>query len=221
MWDKLSKSCYYKDCSLPLNDPLRKIKLFSGSILEAGCGGGQAMKYCLKFTNHVVGLDFSKEMLLACKQNVSSEYASFVMADTRFIPFKNKSFDTSLSLGVIEHLGFQNLAFDELCRVSQKMIVLSLPFPFSFYHLFTRIGQLLKILELDKEDGFTVWQVEQILEPKGFRMKKTIKLLELPDYFEKSIIKKLFIRFADVLDTFLSKVNMGYRFVFYVAIKKK
>lgn len=202
-----------------MDDPLRKIKLSSDLILEAGCGGGQAMNYCLKLNYHVVGIDISKKMLQTCKRNAEHESVSFVLADTRFLPFTDNSFDTCLSLGVIEHLNAQNLAFNELCRVSKKKIVLSLPFPFSVYHLFTKIAQLLHISELDKEDGFTIEKITKIFEQKRFTVKKIIKLVMLPKYFEMNFIKKFVVSFADVLDNMLTNIDMGYRFIFYIIEK--
>jgi len=46
-------------------------------------------------------------------------------------PFENDSFETVLCLDVLEHLESIHLVFDELCRISKKYVVVSLPNPLS------------------------------------------------------------------------------------------
>lgn len=45
------------------------------------------------------------------------------------IPFPDKSFDTVLCLDVLEHIDNPHHIFDELCRVSRKYVIISLPNP--------------------------------------------------------------------------------------------
>jgi predicted SAM-dependent methyltransferase len=43
------------------------------------------------------------------------------------LPFESNSFDTVMCLDVLEHLENIHAAFDELCRVSRKSVIISLP----------------------------------------------------------------------------------------------
>jgi hypothetical protein len=47
------------------------------------------------------------------------------------IPFENNTFDCVLCLDVLEHLENIHEVFDELCRVSKKWIIISLPNPYN------------------------------------------------------------------------------------------
>lgn len=47
------------------------------------------------------------------------------------IPFESNSFDCVLCLDVLEHLENIHKVFDELCRVSDKYVIISLPNPWS------------------------------------------------------------------------------------------
>jgi SAM-dependent methyltransferase len=50
------------------------------------------------------------------------------------IPFGNNSYDVVLCLDVLEHVENIHALFDELCRVSSKFIVISLPNPWSDFY---------------------------------------------------------------------------------------
>lgn len=45
------------------------------------------------------------------------------------LPFESDSFDTVMCLDVLEHLENIHAAFDELCRVSRKHVIIALPNP--------------------------------------------------------------------------------------------
>lgn len=55
------------------------------------------------------------------------------------LPFRNDSFDCALCLDVLEHLENLHSTFDELCRVSRRYVIVSLPNPWAnFYKALTR-----------------------------------------------------------------------------------
>jgi SAM-dependent methyltransferase len=56
------------------------------------------------------------------------------------LPFKDNEFDTVICLDVLEHLENIHAVFDELCRVSKKSIIISLPNPWSDLFTTLRIG---------------------------------------------------------------------------------
>jgi len=50
------------------------------------------------------------------------------------LPFDNGSFDSVLCLDVLEHLESIHRTFDELCRVTRKFVIVSLPNAFGSFH---------------------------------------------------------------------------------------
>ncbi len=56
------------------------------------------------------------------------------------LPFDSRSFDTVLCLDVLEHLENAHRIFDELCRVSRRHVILSLPNPWKDFWRMLRKG---------------------------------------------------------------------------------
>jgi len=72
------------------------------------------------------------------------------------LPIENKTFDCVICLDVLEHLENIHLMFDELCRVSSKYVVISLPNPWrSFMDMlgdgFYSEGKSMKFYNLSSE----------------------------------------------------------------------
>jgi len=53
-----------------------------------------------------------------------------VNLETQTIPFPDNSFDCVLCLDVLEHVDNTHKVFDELCRVTRKYVIISLPNPY-------------------------------------------------------------------------------------------
>ncbi|MEK4932093.1 MULTISPECIES: class I SAM-dependent methyltransferase [Bacillus] len=75
-------------------------------VIDIGCGGGIYTKeLALMGAKNVVGLDFSKEILQAAKENCNAfPNISFIHGDAHNIPYPNESFDLVISRAVIHHL---------------------------------------------------------------------------------------------------------------------
>ena len=65
--------------------------LHEKQILDVGCGIGRILKFYAHFSNNISGVDFSRNMLNICKNNVLS--AKLVNGDACNLPFKDKCFD--------------------------------------------------------------------------------------------------------------------------------
>jgi len=107
---------YYSDRFIePLgrirDDVEKKIVLKNvyGKVLDAGCGPG---RFTLPTTkqkrvSHVIGIDISTEMLKFAKKKAAQEKITnieFVKGDIQFLPFKNNTFDSVISVHVLFHL---------------------------------------------------------------------------------------------------------------------
>ena len=82
-----------------------------GSVLDVGCGTGIVTKRI----ENVVGLDNSKEMLKFYD-------GKKVFGDAHDLPFPDKSFDTVLSLTVLQDLENPLKALKEMKRVGKKVV---------------------------------------------------------------------------------------------------
>lgn len=90
-------------------------------VLDIGCGTGF---FTSKFKK-VVGLDVSRNNLLTAKQLLPEK--DFVLADATFLPFKQNSFDGSISMEVLEHISDPVETINEIhrCLVKGGMYLLS------------------------------------------------------------------------------------------------
>lgn len=79
-------------------------------ILEIGCGTGKNTEYLLTKAKHLIGADFSTEMLEKAKAKITVENVEFRQMDLREVwNFAEKSFDLitcSLALEHIENIDF-------------------------------------------------------------------------------------------------------------------
>jgi ubiquinone/menaquinone biosynthesis C-methylase UbiE len=109
-----------------LVDSLRDLKF--DSYFEAGCGFGWNIRR-LKAAFPAMrgfGLDFSFTQLHAnARRYLSGCDLPLVNGDNRFMPFKDKSIDVGVSLGVFMNIHPHNIrrALSEMCRVCRKRIV--------------------------------------------------------------------------------------------------
>ncbi len=95
-------------------------------ILDAGCGEGFAMRAVLAdVAAEVVGLDGSAGALhVASGLNPGR---SFAAGDLYALPFPDRSFDMVVCMEVLEHLDEPARGLRELCRVSARWLLLSVP----------------------------------------------------------------------------------------------
>lgn len=99
----------------------------TGKILDVGADELYLKKYLPTSAEYTgIGLGNNPDLI------------KFDLEKSKF-PFKNNSFDTVLCLDVLEHVDNIHEVFDELCRVSSKWVIISLPNPWA--ELFATIRQ--------------------------------------------------------------------------------
>ncbi len=91
-------------------------------VIDIGCGGGIYTKeLALMGAKIVVGLDFSKEILQAAKENCKGfPNISFIHGDAHNIPYPNETFDLIISRAVIHHLQDIPIFIREASRILKK-----------------------------------------------------------------------------------------------------
>lgn len=94
------------------------LKNLDGVCIDIGCGPGLRMKFFKPLVKKLIGVDISERRLKEAKSY--NPEVVFIMCDARELPFKNETFDTVLSLEMIEHLPdylSQKLFFQEVKRI--------------------------------------------------------------------------------------------------------
>jgi SAM-dependent methyltransferase len=97
-----------------------------GMALDAGCGEGLAIRDVVgRRRIPVFGLDGNVDALRVAKQ--LNPDVRGVAGDLLHLPFPDGTFDIVLCLEVLEHLGDPRAGLAELCRVSRRWLLLSVP----------------------------------------------------------------------------------------------
>ena len=100
----------------------------STSILDVGCYRGSVARLLNLHGNfHKVGLDIFEPNLQLCMQN--GLYEGYILADAQFLPIRNRVFDLSICVEVIEHLQKRDgyLLIQELERVARIQTIITTP----------------------------------------------------------------------------------------------
>lgn len=93
-------------------------------ILDVGCDEGYLRHYAMEGTSYF-GID-----------KVGRPDIVLDLEGVTQLPFPDRSFDTVLCLDVLEHVDNLHLLFDDLCRVADRFVIVSLPNPYSdFYQM--------------------------------------------------------------------------------------
>ena len=153
---------------------LKKLPPESHSMLDVGVGKGEVASIIRKRKNYyMVGVDLFKPYILLCKQIPAHD--DYVLADARYLPFKNGSFDVCLALDVIEHLNKnEGINFmDRLETIATKQVIIFTPTGFVPQHEFDENifheHQSGYIPEDFRKRKYTVWGINGFSFLKGER----------------------------------------------------
>jgi SAM-dependent methyltransferase len=105
--DRRSKALYIAD---------KYAALLTGSVLDVGCDEAPLRKLVHQPVKYM-GIDIRPGSDLVLD------------LDQQNLPLEDRSFDTVLCTDVLEHLERCHAVFDELCRVADKWVIVSLPNP--------------------------------------------------------------------------------------------
>lgn len=106
----------------------KQINMNCKTILDVGCGYGFPMQTInTKKRFETVGIDIFMPYIRICKEK--KIHNNYILCDVKYLPFKDKTFDTIICLEVIEHLpkseGF-NLIRD-IENIARNQVILSTP----------------------------------------------------------------------------------------------
>lgn len=113
----------------------------TNSLLDVGCYNADLKKHISQSVKYT-GID------------VAGTPDFFINLDNiNELPFKNNEFDIVLCADVLEHLENIHLIFDELCRVSNKNIIITLPNAYASIPEFIKGKVYAKDIEKKKQFG--------------------------------------------------------------------
>jgi ubiquinone/menaquinone biosynthesis C-methylase UbiE len=179
IWDKY-QAPNYLGCRLhqqrirTLAKILNKIKLpLDASIIDVGCGSGSTLSIFrgLGYSGSV-GADGAENSLV-----ISQKLYGFVkdkdifMADARHLPFKDKHFDLVFTQGLLEHYEQKSEALQivkELCRLSQKYVLLLQPDQSSLFGLVKRVYERAGLSSWEKEYSYSKKDYIGLFDSSGF-----------------------------------------------------
>ena len=95
-------------------------------MLDIGCGTGDLANFFDGVPNtKYIGLDCSAKMIKPLKE--TSARRESVVADARFLPFKNGTFDLVLFNSVFHHINGEDheLVLKEALRISKKVVIIN------------------------------------------------------------------------------------------------
>ena len=146
--------------------------------LEAGCGLGRYLIYFTRQGYDMDGLDYSQPCIDALKKFDSSLQVK--LGDVQELPYPDQSYDTYVSIGVLEHIknGPQK-ALKEASRVIKPGGKLFITGPFFKQNMFGKLERILKPANFDPkgreflEYHYTIKEMSKYIEQAGFKIKKT------------------------------------------------
>jgi ubiquinone/menaquinone biosynthesis C-methylase UbiE len=105
--------------ALALRKSLESVELID--ILELGCGTGKNTEWLISKAKHLIGADFSGEMLAKAKEKITANNVEFRQMDLREDwKFSDNQFDLITCSLALEHIENIDFIFQEANRVLRK-----------------------------------------------------------------------------------------------------
>jgi glycosyltransferase involved in cell wall biosynthesis/ubiquinone/menaquinone biosynthesis C-methylase UbiE len=156
------------------------------NLLDMGCGSGSSFDEIKNTGNwNIHGIDISPEMVKKA-QNVLPDI-KVLEANATNIPFQNNTFDTVITLGVLEYIKNYTVALSETARILKNdgVLIISIPNKFSVFRILRRIENFIVkplkiILQLNTTNIKTVpiyhqqWSIKAItksLKENSYKIK--------------------------------------------------
>ena len=106
---------------------LEELELFDQEeILEIGCGNGYYLSLLNRMgKNKLTGVDTDKVALNNGRRYINNTKVKLINAPAENLPFKDKEFDKTICIEVLEYLSNPEKTLKELVRVSKNEVIIS------------------------------------------------------------------------------------------------
>lgn len=180
----------YKFCSQFVEDKF---------TLDVGCGEGFGTYFLSQKARKIIGIDNSRESIEMAKKNYNKENIEFMTMNAEKLEFPDETFESVISMGVIEHIKDYESYLREMKRVLKKGGTGVLSFlkriykvPLEPYHF--REFYLWEIQDLMKKhfgDNFELYGLFNVTKPATSYRKARFKLYDIVYYIGIIRIMKL------------------------------
>lgn len=159
------------------------------SILDVGTGTGRAALFFAGGGAKVTAIDASEEMLAVARKRAADQLVNikFMSGDAHALDFRDRSFDVVVSLRVLMHTPKWRACVSELCRVSDRLVILDYPSRRSLARPHAAWRRLLHGFGRRTEPYrvFSDHEIAAALEKSGFRVRSMHRQFVLPVGFHK------------------------------------
>jgi ubiquinone/menaquinone biosynthesis C-methylase UbiE len=173
------------------------------SILDVGTGTGRAALLLARRGGTVTGVDASEQMLAIARRRAAdtATAATFLQRDAHDLTFPDRAFDTVVCLRVLMHTPRWRQCVSELCRVSNRLVVLDYPSAWSTAYLQSWMRRITHRLGAVNEPYrvFSDREMKKALAASGFRVVSVHKHYVLPIALHKAIGSVPFTRSVEAL----------------------
>lgn len=153
-------------------------------ILDVGTGTGRAALLFASGGAHVTGIDASEEMLAVARRRAEREgvTVTFQHGDAHALAFHDRSFDVAVSLRVLMHTPEWRRCVGELCRVSDRLVIVDYPSARSLAGVQAAVRRITHALGA-RNEPYRVFPDQQIVdafEEHGFSVHATHRQFAIP-----------------------------------------
>ncbi len=130
------------------------------TVLDVGVGTGRFARLLLDSRFEVFGVDISRRML---GKAVEKGVGNLVLGDACFLPFRDKSFDVAVCIGVLHLIREWNKPLQEICRVTRNVMVSRF-----YVHknpMAEATSRLVKKYGYSRRIGRAEWELESLVTP--------------------------------------------------------
>jgi ubiquinone/menaquinone biosynthesis C-methylase UbiE len=158
-------------------------------ILDLGAGTGKLAIPLLLASKEVTAADNSPEMLRVAevKANKLGLEIKPVACDAHRLSFKDGTFDCVVSSRTLMHLGDWKMGVKEICRVSNRELVIDFPSIFSFASADILLKKLKRLFRTETRtyNNFSAKDVSEEIMKNGFQVIITEKQFFMPLAFHR------------------------------------
>ncbi|MBI3585224.1 MAG: methyltransferase domain-containing protein [Nitrospinae bacterium] len=117
---------------------------YQSSAIDIGCGTGYFTQFLGNYCRSVVGVDTSMDMIKYAMIKYKDSNIKYLIANAESLPFKERSFDISVSVTAVNFFKNPARAVSESVRISRKKIFLGVLNRWSMLSFFKKLKGIFK-----------------------------------------------------------------------------
>ena len=174
-------------------------------ILDVGTGTGRVALLLAHGAAKVTAVDASEEMLAIARKRAEAELVKvrFERGDAHALDFPDRSFDAVVSFRLLMHAPEWRRCLAEMCRVSDRLVIIDYPSSTSFAVFESWARRLARAAGV-RTEAYRVFSratIAAALDENGYRIRSMHRQFVLPIAFHKLVGSRRFTMWIeDILD---------------------